>query len=388
MAHLFLLLSVSAVVYYCLAIYAAVLFFRSEFSESKSSTLVSPSQECSPFCPPVTILKPVCGSDSNTYDNLASFCRQTYPVYQIVFGVQSQSDSSLPIIQKLIQNFPQLDIEYIISDRVIGTNLKVSNLANASAQAKYDILVLADSDIYVGADYLQKVVQPLSDLEIGVVTCMYRSRTQGWVTSFEALSISTEFLPSVLVARHLEGMTFALGATIAIRKPVLDTIGGFSAVADYLEDDFQLGHLPALAGYRVVLSHYIVDHVMPPENWADLLQRQTRWTRGTRFARPGGYLGLIFTYGTVSSLLYLLVTHESRLGWAVLSITWILRYTMAGLIGIRYLQDTVAQKWLWLVPLRDLMSFSLWSYSFVGDTIEWRERKMRLTKGGKLVNLY
>jgi len=389
MAYLYLFFSLSAIVYYCFAIYASILFFK--FNPTASEASLSPGnlESCSPatLLPPVTILKPVCGADRNTYDNLASFCRQIYPTYQIIFGIQSQSDLSIPIIQKLIQDFPQLDIQYVISDRTIGTNLKVSNLANAAVQAKYDILILADSDIYVGIDYLQRVVQPLSNPAVGVITCMYRSRAEGRIAAFEALSISTEFLPSVLVARQLEGMAFALGATIVIRKSVLDAIGGFSAVADYLGDDFQLGHQPALAGYRVVLSGYIVDHIMTTETWADLLHHQTRWMRGTRFSRPVGYLGLIFTHGIMFSLLFLLSTHGSGLGWAVLSATWITRYTMAGLIGVNYLEDTVAQKWLWLVPLRDLMSFALWCYSFTGDRIEWRGRKMRLTQGGKLVSI-
>ncbi len=378
MAYIFFFLSVAAITYYCLAIYAAIAFFSQAKAEASGSELE--------FLPPISILKPICGVDDRSYQNLSSFCKLDYPDYQIIFGVQTQTDPSIAVIQKLIQDFPGLDIQYVTCDRILGTNLKVSNLASAAALAKHELLLLADSDVCVGCDYLQQVVQPMSDLEVGVVTCMYRSQTQGWLATFAALAISTDFLPSVLVARQLKGMNFALGATILIRKSVLTAIGGFAAIADYLEDDFQLGHLPSQAGYRVVLSDYVVDHVMGGEKLVDFLHHQTRWHRGIRFARPGGYLGLIFTYGTVSSLLFLLST-SSLLGWVVLALTWTIRYTMAWLVGVKYLQDPIAQKGLWLVPLRDAIGFLLWFYSFMGNKIEWRGRKLQLVKGGKLLEV-
>ncbi len=385
-AYPFLFLSLAAIVYYSFAIYAATQFFQSNAAPADhTADHADPATEA--FCPAVTILKPVSGADSQSYANFASFCQQTYPVYQIIFGVQDQADASIPVIQQLIQDFPHLDIQYVVSDRIIGPNLKVNNLANALALAQHGILFLADSDIIVGPDYLQRVVAPLHDPAVGVVTCLYRSLAQRRIAAFEALSLATEFLPSVLVARQLEGMTFALGATIALRRSVLDAIGGFAAVADYLGDDFQLGNLPALAGYRVVLSDYIVDHVMATSTWAEFFQHQTRWARGNRFSRPNGYRGLIFTYGTVSSLLFWALTQASPWGWLVLGVTWMLRYAMAGLIGVIYLQDSVAQTGLWLVPLRDFVSFAVWGYSFLGDTIAWRDRQLRLLPGGKLIQL-
>jgi ceramide glucosyltransferase len=367
-----LLLCIGAIIYYGLAIYAAIAFF----SQNRSPSL--------DFHPNVTILKPICGLDDNAYENLASFCRQDYPCYQIIFGIQSQSDPSISVVQTLIQDFSEIDIQFAISDRVHGSNLKVSNLINAVTQAKYDILLIADGDIWVDKEFLQRVVQPLSNAEVGVVTCLYRSQAQGWVATFGALAVSTEFLPSVLVARQIEGMTFALGATIVIRQSVLAAIGGLAAVADYLEDDFYLGNLPFQSGYQVALSDYVVDHVMGTETLADFLHHQTRWTRGIRFARPGGHLGLIFTYGTLSSILFLGLTAGSPLGWIVFVATWSVRYFLAWLVGVHYLQDQVARRVFWLTPLRDLMSFALWCYSFTGSTIEWRGRKLQLLKGGKL----
>jgi ceramide glucosyltransferase len=165
----------------------------------------------------------------------------------------------------------------------------------------------------------------------------------------------------------------------------LEAMGGFLAIADYLEDDFQLGYLTTQAGYKVVLSNYVVQHMLTTGRLSDLIQHQIRWTRGTRFSRPWGYLGLIFTYGTVTSLLFLLITGESLWGWTVLGSTWFMRLAMAWFVGVKSLNDPVAKKFLWLVPLRDLVSFVLWCYGFIGNTIKWRDQAMKLTKGGKLV---
>lgn len=373
LALLPLLLCVSALVYYGLALYSAVNFFS------------RPAQpQTSEFFPPVSILIPICGLDSNAYDNLASFCQQDYPTYQIIFGVQDPRDPSIAIVRQLIQNFPNVDIRLVVSDRAIGINRKVNNLANAVQEAKHEILVLADSDIRVTPNYLQQVVQPLIDPAVGVVTCMYRSIANNRLAAFEALGITTEFLPSVLVARQLEGMTFAMGATIAIRQIVLEQIGGFAAVANYLEDDYKLGNLPVQLGYQVVLSDCVVDHAMTTNNFADFLHHQTRWARGTRFSRPLGHLGLIFTFGTISSLAFLMATQGALFSWLVLGITWSARFALAWLVGVYYLNDPIAKRYLWLLPIRDVVNFILWGNSFIGNTVRWRGHRFRLLKGGEL----
>lgn len=372
---LLLILCLSAVWYYCYAIYAASEFFS-------DPTQIDPN-----FHPPITILKPICGLDIDTYENFASFCQQDYPEYQIIFSVRHERDPSVEVVKKIIDDFPEIDISLVVSDRTIGTNLKVSNLANAEAEAKYSILLLADSDVRVGSDYLRRVIQPMRDETVGVVTCLYRPLVRGWVAIFEAVGISTEYHANVLVARSLEGMNFALGPTIAIRKSVLEAIGGFLAIADYLADDYQLGYLPAQAGYKVVLSDYVIDHAIATESFIDLIYRQTRWNCCSRVSRPWGYLGLIFTYGTAISLLFLIATFGSIFGWAIAGLIWSMRLIMAWVVGVRSLKDPVARKFLWLVPLRDLVSFALWFYSFVGDTFEWRGRRLRLTRCGKLVPL-
>jgi len=370
---LLLILCLAAVSFYCYAIYAARAFFN------------QPHRINQDFHPPVSILKPICGLDSDAYESLTSFCQQDYPKYQIIFAVLESEDPSIEVVQKIIHYFPDLDIQLVVSDRTLGTNLKVSNLANAVTEAKHDILLIADSDIRVGRDYLRRVIQPLQDSDVGVVTCPYRSLAQGWVTTLEAIGTATEFHAGVLVSNQLEGIKFALGSTIVIRKEVLEAIGGFPVIADYLADDFQLGYLPAQAGYKVVLSEYVVEHVLATSTLPDSIKRQIRWARCIRVSRPWGYLGLIFTHGTTASLLVLIATGGSILGWAVLGITWITRLAMAWIVGVKILKDSLAKKFFWLVPLRDLISFTFWCYSFVGNTIEWRGRRLTLTKGGKLV---
>ena len=370
-----LLFCVSALVYYCLALYAAIAFLN------------QPSSVDLDFHPPVSILKPLCGLDRNTYDNLASFCRQDYPTYQIIFGVQNPSDPVIAVAKQIQHDFPAIDIALVVSDRTIGANRKISNLFNAFTAAKHDLLLMADSDIQVRSDYLLQVVQPLRQSNVGVVTCTYRSLAQGWVAAFEALGITTELAPTVLVSRTLSGMTFGIGATIVLRRDVLEAIGGFPAVANYLHDDFHLGRMPTDRGYQVVLSRYVVDHVLATSSIAAFLQHQTRWNRGIRFAQPWGYAGQIFTFGTVASLFFVLTAHGSPLSWVVLGLTWTFRLAMAWVVGVNVLRDPLVQKRLWLVPLSDLVRCLLWCYSFLGNSIEWRGQQLTLTASGKLVGV-
>jgi ceramide glucosyltransferase len=370
---LLFILCIAAVSFYSYAIYAARTFFHQTYAIAVS------------FHPPVSILKPICGLDDEAYTNLASFCQQDYPEYQIIFAVREADDPGIEVVQKIIHHFPELDIQLVISDRTIGTNLKVSNLANAATVAKHSILLIADSDIRVGRDYLQRVVQPLQDASIGVVTCLYRSLAQGWIAILEAIGTAIEFQAGVLVSNQLEGIKFALGSTIVIRKEVLDAIGGFPVIADYLADDFQLGNLPTKKGYKVVLSDYVVEHVLARSTLADAVQRQIRWVRCIRVSRFWGYLGLLFTHGIAVSLLFVIASEGSILGWAVFGIVWMARLVMAWVVGVKFLKDLQAKKFLWIVPLRDLISFTFWCYGFVGNMIEWRGRRLRLTKEGKLV---
>ncbi|MDZ8056034.1 MAG: bacteriohopanetetrol glucosamine biosynthesis glycosyltransferase HpnI [Aulosira sp. ZfuVER01] len=369
---LLLILCLSAIFFYCYSIYAAIAFF---------SQLHTIDPE---FHPPITILKPICGVDRDAEQNLASFCQQDYPEYQIIFAVRDREDPGIEVVKKIIQQFPDVDIHLVVSDRIIGANLKVSNLANAVTAAKYEIILIADSDIRVGKDYLQRVIQPFQEEKVGVVTCLYRSLAEGWVTILEAIGTACDFHPGVLVSNQMEGIRFAFGSTIVIRKQALEAIGGFAAIADYLADDFQLGYLPAQAGYKVVLSNYIVDHILASSTLAEAIQRQIRWARCIRVSRPWGYVGLLFTYGTVTSLLLAIATGGSILGWTVLTITWVMRLLMGWIVAVKMLNDQVAKKYFWVIPARDLFHFAIWCSGFVRSTIVWRGQQFKLIKYGKL----
>jgi len=385
-----LILWVPATVYYCFGIYAAIAFFAHPlanlvtFPLFRSDDLAKPDREL-PYQPPVTILKPVCGLDRDAYQNFASFCIQNYPQYQIIFAVSDRHDLVIAVIRQIIENFPLLDIELVQSDRLIGTNYKISNLANALPQAKYEVLVLADSDVKVDPEYLSRLIAPLADPQVGAVTCLYRPIMQGWIATLEGIGISTDYLASVLVANQLEGIKFALGTTIAIRKSVLAEIGGFEAIADYLADDYQIGYLTAKSGYKVVLSNYIIDHLISTDSFADLLDRQLRWAYCTKVSRTWGYLGLFFTQGIATSLIFLAISRGSIWGWLGIAIALTTRMILAWIVGVWGLKDRSVSKFLWLVPIRDLLSFGIWVYSWFSNTMNWRGRRLKLSSEGKLI---
>jgi len=372
---LLLLLTIISIFYYCFAIYAALDFFK------------HPPQINHNFLPPVSLLTPICGLEWELETNLISFCQQDYPKYQIIFCLQNQSDPCLHLLKKIKDKFSYLDIQIVTNPKTIGNNLKISNLANALAITKYPILVITDSDIQVKSDYLRQVVQPLQDDSVGLVTCLYTSLTKGFLAAFEALEISTQFHPRVLTARKIEGLKYAFGSTIVMRKKILEEVGGFFKIADHLADDYQLGNLVAKLGYRVILSNYIVDHRLANVTWGSFLARQSRWAKCIRVERFWGYLGLVFTQGTVISLSLLVATGFAPWAFLVFLITWTVRLLMAQIVGVKFLEDSVARKYLILVPIRDIVSFLLWGYNLVGNRINWRDYKFELTKGGKLVKI-
>jgi ceramide glucosyltransferase len=337
------------------------------------------------FSPAVTILKPVRGAEAQAYENFASFCRQDYPVYQILFGVQDARDPVIPILEQLQRDFPASDIKLIISTAEIGHNRKVSNLQNMLGHAQHDVLVIADSDIRVGPDYLRCVVAPLAAERVGMVTCLYRgTHAPTFAGLLENLGLSATFGPEVCAARWLQGVKFALGSTIVMKRGVLAEIGGFAAVADYLADDYQLGQRTAAAGYTIHLADYVVEHVSEPLTWRAMWHHQLRWARAVHSSRPWGYRGLIFTYGTTTALLGLLAWQFGAFAWGLLALTLVLRGLPAVVVGVLGMRDYQLIRWFWLVPVRDLLTFGVWLASFAGKRIHWRGQDYRLLPGGKL----
>lgn len=371
-----LICALSAIAYYGIALVGGLAWF----ADRRRQRALGLS-----FTPPATIFKPVRGADAGAYENFASFCQQDYPEFQLIFGVREASDSAVPIIQKLIADFPQADIELVISDNEIGYNAKVSNLHNMVAKAKHDILLIVDSDIRVEPDYLRRVVAPLQQEKVGMVTCLYRGAdAQTSAALLENIGISSTFGPEVCSSRLLEGIAFALGSTIVMRRDILERIGGFPAVADYLADDFVLGNSTAKLGYEVVLSDCVVDHISGPDTMATMLKHQLRWGRSTRISRPWGYRGLILTYGTATSLLALLAWNFSSFGWWLLTATMVVRFLPVFVVGIYGLKDKMLARFFWLTPIRDLITFGIWIASFVGDEIHWRGVNFRVLPDGKL----
>ena len=370
---LFATICVSAIWYYSYAIRSARQFFG------------EPPRSGSETRPPISILKPIRGRDQGAYENFASFCRQDYPQYELIFGAESEDEPGLEAVRRIVNDFPDVDIRIVVSDRSIGTNPKVSNLANMAAEAKYAHLLVSDSDIRVDPAHLKTIAQPLCDPEVGVVTCLYRSKAAGIAGWIDALGLSTEFQPSVLVARGVEGMSFAMGSGILVRRPVLVSIGGFAAFADYLADDFQLGNRPARLGYRVELSPYVVEHRLDTATFRELLWHQMRWYRGIRTSRPWGYAGLVFTQGIAAALALVLLTPASPIAWTLGAATLAVRLAMAWYVAVVCLRDEAARRFLWFVPIRDLMSTVLWLAGFFGGTVVWRGERFRLERGGRLV---
>jgi ceramide glucosyltransferase len=340
------------------------------------------------YLPPITILKPVKGLDAESFANFASFCSQDYPLYQIIFAAASPADPAIPVIRDLIGRFPDVDMELVIDDRIYGANYKVCNLINALPKAKYDILIVCDSDIRVDPLYLRQVSAPFADPAVGLVTSLYRStEINGIATALEAMGFTAEMVPNVMVALKLEGLSFALGASMAVRREALEKIGGFPALVDYLADDYQLGHMVYRAGYRLALSGHFVESVMKPESLKGILSRQLRWARTMRASRPGGYFASGITQPVPLALFALIASGLSTAGWWAVLLLIFVRTACTILFSRCYVRDAVLPHYLLLLPVRDLLSCVTWALSFLGNRVVWRGSVFRILPGGKIVEV-
>jgi ceramide glucosyltransferase len=334
---------------------------------------------------PVTILKPVKGVDAGSLDNFRSFCRQDHPCYQIVFAVASADDPVLPIIRQLMDEFPEQDIDLVIDARIYGPNYKVCNLINAFPKARHDILIVCDSDIRVDNNYLSEVVALFADPQVGLVTSLYRSSGVSGASVLEALGFTAEMIPNVMVALKLEGLSFALGASMAVRREALAAIGGFEALVDYLADDYQLGNKVHKAGYRLELSDCFVESVMHCESLATILSRQLRWSRTMRVSRTAGYLASGITQPFVGVLLSVFAGLAlDSLGYAFWAtcILYCIRSIVVMTFSRRYVKDGLLPRFIWLLPLRDLFSFMTWVLAFTGNRVTWRGHRYVVRPGG------
>lgn len=340
------------------------------------------------FTPPMTILKPMKGLDPDLLENFRSFCRQDYPAYQILFGAADPEDPAVGVVRQVLAEHPEADARLVLCPEPLGPNGKVSSLQQMAARARHEILIISDSDTRVAPDYLRRVAAPFADPEVGLVTALYRGLAPaGLAARLERLIIHTLFVPGVLVAYLLEGMTFALGATMAVRRKVLDDLGGFAAFTHVLADDYQIGQRAVAAGYTVALADTMVDCVLGRIPFRDFFARQVRWARTTRSCRPAGYLGTIIRHGVFLSLLFLLAEGPTALGLGLLVTTLTLRHTVAVMVSAKVLRLPDPARDLWLLPFADILSIALWVLAFSGNTVTWRGLRYRMTRGGHLVPL-
>ena len=366
------LLAVAGTVYFALCIWAAQQF-RRELSQPAHAQ----------FSPPVSILRSLKGIDPQMYRAFRSHCLLDYGEYEVLFGVSDADDPALELVERLQQEFPLRQLRVVHCPRVLGLNGKVSNLAQMLPQARYEYVVINDSDIMVPRDYLQRTMAPLAKPKVGMVTTLYRGIAGATLGSkLEALGLSTDFAGGVLVARALEGgIRFALGATIATTKTVLAAIGGLEPLADHLGDDYELGVRTAAAGYRVELAGIVVETALPDYSFGDFWAHQIRWARNVKDRRQGQYFGLIVTFALVWALLGVAAAPHAWWTWLVLAVTTIVRLTSAVVVGRGVLRDPRVLRDLWLVPLRDLAALAVWIFSYFGNQIEWRGQRFRLRNG-------
>ncbi len=365
----------------------SILVFRAARAYARSLRQPLPA-----FFPAVSILKPVKGVDPEMYEAFASHCRQDYPgEFEILFGAGSMEDPAVALIERLQGEFPQQQIRLLICPEVLGANGKVSNLVHMVAEARYDHLLINDSDIRVTPHYLRHVMPAFSlpsgtGKKVGMVTALYRGHSHGTLGSrLEALGISTDFIPGALTARWMEkGLRFGLGSTLAMTREALDAIGGLLPLVDHLADDYELGARIYRAGFRVELAREVVETSIPAYTFSQFLAHQLRWARGVRDARPLGYFGLLVTFGLPWAIANVFASAASLDSIALLSVMLCVRFAMALSIGVGVLGDRATMRDLWLLPLRDGVALGVWFWSFADDAVVWRGERFHL-RGGKLI---
>lgn len=341
----------------------------------------------STFTPPVSLLKPLHGAEPGLRDYLEGFFRLDYPDYEMLFCARCETDPGLSMARELSAKYPQIPVRILTSGEPPWPNARCYSLNEMKAAARHDILVITDSDVRVTPEYLRAVVEPFRREQTGLVTCVYRGvATQGGLWArLEGLGMSVEMTSGVLVAEMLEGMRFALGPSMVVRKRCVDQIGGFEKLGDYYADDFMLGNLVAEKGNTVVLSNHVIDHCIVNTKFEESLAHQWNWMKSTRFSRPKGHLGTGLTFGLPFGLLVFaaaMLIGKPWIGLVALSWTVIARVLQSVLVGWFVVKDKEALRLAWLYPLRDLMGSLLWMASYASRRVGWRDDLFELTGHG------
>jgi ceramide glucosyltransferase len=381
------LLTVGGLVYMMLALLGAR-SFQHDTRTLAADTLAA-------FAPDVSILKPLKGVDPRMYASFVSHCRQQYPGrFELLFGVNTVDDPAAAEIHRLQAEFPDCAIRLVECSERLGTSGKVSSLIQLLRQARYDHILINDSDIRVGPHYLARIMSQFAASDrsgskpVGMVTAPYLGRTapEGpaltlWAR-LEALGISTDFIPGVLTARKLErGIRFGLGSTLAFSREALNAAGGLEPLLDVLADDYELGARIARAGFRVELSPEVVETTIPGYHFRGFWDHQLRWARSTRDSRRLGYLGLGITYCIPWAVLNCIASGFAMWSFSLLSLVLLARISVALTVGVGILRDEQVLRDIWLIPLRDFFGLIFWAWSYASDTVVWRGEHFRLTNG-------
>jgi ceramide glucosyltransferase len=337
------------------------------------------------YRPPITVLKPVYGLDKGLEDNLLSLCRQDYPDYQIVIGVQRLDDPALPLLRRLEREFADR-ITLVVKPSEPVVNGKVQNLVNALAHARHDILIISDSDVRLAPDYLQTIVAPLADPGVGYVCTLYRSvAADRWFEKFELLSLNADFVPSIIFSAVTGAATFCLGASVAFRNSDLKAIGGMAALGDYLVEDHEMGRRLLALGKRMVLSPHIVEVLADYGSFSVWWHHQIYWDQNTWAANPVGFALTILTRAVPFALLYAALRGFDLIGLQVFAAALAVRLSTAAVIAGRYLHDREGLRALWLLPARDVLALASWYIALTRRTFVWRGHRFGLTKSGRIV---
>ncbi len=372
-ALIFLAIATFPFIYYLLVLYSSWRFFRASKRQPKAA---------GNFTPPISNLKPIRGLDPDAYENFASFCRQDYPEFELVFCVGTTDDPVLPIIEKLQRDFPERRIRVLFGTGRIASNDKVAKLARLASEAEYEHLVISDSDVRVRPDYLRSIVAPLADPKVGAVTCLYVSTCQKtFADNLHTVGMVSDFYAGVLVAKQLEGLKFALGPTIATTRTRLSEFGGYETLENRPADDLLVGRLIAEKGYEIELSPHIIETVFDYESMRELLHKRMRWLVVMRHMRPRGHIGLLFAQALPWSLAAIAIHPSLAIALGYLGTYFALRLAMIWTIGIWGLKQPGLWKNASLIVAWDGLAFVLWLASFARNTIRWRGGEYYIRNG-------
>ncbi|MDJ0575613.1 MAG: bacteriohopanetetrol glucosamine biosynthesis glycosyltransferase HpnI [Xenococcaceae cyanobacterium MO_234.B1] len=369
---------ISGSVYSILSVWTIIRFFTSSRSDLKASD---------GFTPPVTVLKPVKGLEKDLKSNLRTIGIQDYPKYQVVYSVQDTKDPALPILQEIQKELGSERISVVISTVQAGANGKVNNLLGAIEEARHDIIIISDSDTHLRPDYLESLVAPLSNPDVGCVCTLFKlTRAERWFEKMELLTINEDFIPSVIFAQVTGASNACLGPSIAIRKSTLQELGGLESLADYLVEDYELGRRVWTSGKKMVILPYVIDAVVDLEDWRQWWNHQVYWEQNTYLARPGAFIATILIRAVPFALLFAMVRVGDPLGLSVLVCAIAVRLLTAGITSLG-LRDAEGLRSLYLLPLRDIVGLIFWLLAFTQRTVVWRGVEFKLTSHGKMVPL-